>query len=358
MMPYFTEDFANPASAIGHFVGLDHVVTSAKQRIARSLNAESAEQIVITSGATEANNLAILGAARANPSRRHLIVSTIEHPSVLEVARYLESIGYRLSTVPVDKNGIVVAEELRKMLTPETLLVSIMLANNETGVVSPIRQLCHLVKNLDPTVLFHTDATQAVSKIPVDLANDLSEVDLLSLSAHKFHGPKGIGALFLRDMSLIQPTLFGGGQQNSLRSGTENPAGIIGMAQALVESCRRMANGNTVGQIRTYLEHSLTDCFPSAIILGAAVSRLPNTCYVCLPGINGGDLVDYMASQGIAISVGSACAHGAQTPSYVARAMGLDYVQAQQCVRISLSTETSLEEIALFLNKLKNFPSI
>lgn len=350
MMPFLTDRFSNPTSAMGQFAGIGRSVAAARQTVARAIGADDGEQLVITSGATEANNLALLGAARANPGRRHLVVSAVEHPSVLQVARHLESTGYALSVLPLNADGLVTPEALRQALRPDTLLVSVIFANNESGVIMPVRHLAALVKELDPAVIFHTDATQAAGKIAIDLAGELAAVDLLSFSAHKFHGPKGTGALFLRDCSLVSPIQFGGGQQAGLRSGTENPAGVVGMALALTAATQRLAT-SVVGQVRAKLEEGLLNCHPGSAILGTNSPRLQNTCFVHLPGIDGGDLVDFMAAHDIAISVGSACAHGARTPSAVALAMGLDHTAAQQCVRISLSFETSHEEIERFLRQ-------
>jgi cysteine desulfurase len=349
MRLYLGVRFANPASAIGEFEGIGRAIASAKSTVGKHLGLPDGNTLVITSGATEANNLAILGAARANPSRRHLAVSAVEHPSILEVARHLESTGYRLSILPVSAAGMVDANEVAKVVTSDTLLVSIMLANNETGVINPVKGLAERVKASDPDVLFHTDATQAVGRMPIDLTEELAGVDLLSLSAHKFHGPKGVGALFVRDRTRIAPILFGGGQQSGLRSGTENPASVVGMATALSHRGLSPAAFGRVRQLRDQLEIRLLKLAPTAFILGAGVPRLPNTSFLCLPGISGGDLVDHMAAEQIAISAGSACMHGAQSPSYVAMAMGLSHELAQACVRISLSIETTPAELEAFL---------
>jgi len=217
MRPFLTRDFANPASAIAQFCGLAKAVGVQKSILAKSLRADEATQFVITSGATESNNLALLGAARANPARRHVVISSIEHPSVMEVADSLRADGYRLDILPVSPNGVIQGSELVPVLCRDTLLVSVMLANNETGVIQPLRELANTVKKYDPGILVHTDATQAVGKIPVDLSDELADIDLLSLSAHKFHGPKGVGALFIRDADSLSPILYGGGQQNKLR---------------------------------------------------------------------------------------------------------------------------------------------
>lgn len=355
MMPFLTERFANPSSAIGQFAGLGRSVGEAKREIAQAISAESPEQIVVTSGATEANNLALLGAAQANPSRRHLIVSEIEHPSVLEVARYLESTGYHLTTLVVGSAGAVSPESVYAVLRADTLLVSVMFANNESGVISPIGSIADAIKRQDPSILVHTDATQAVGKIDVDLCDRLAAVDFLSFSAHKFHGPKGVGTLFVRDRETILPIQFGGGQQGGLRSGTEAPAAVVGMATALTAAVRRLDCAEGTSELRDRLERGVRRLVPRAQILGADSPRLPNTSLIHLPGMDGGELVDFMATNGIAISTGSACAHGAQAPSYVARSMGLDHAAAQQCVRISMSCETTSQDIEGFLSLLTDY---
>jgi cysteine desulfurase len=348
MRPYLTEKFANPASAIGQFLGLDRVIASQKSSIADVIGAESGDQIVITSGATESNNLAFLGAAKAKPTRRHIIVSAIEHPSVVEIAANLEKCGYRVSLVPVHRNGAIMVSRVRDLLREDTLLVSTMLANNETGVVQPIAALARLVKDFDSEVIVHTDATQGVGKIPVDLDGDLREVDLLSFSAHKFHGPKGVGALFIRDSGQVAPMMYGGSQQFGIRPGTENPGALVGMATALLAISRQAERFQEVASLRDTIENHLLAAVPGSFVLGREASRLPTTLNICFPGIDGDHLVDQAAALDIAISTGSACAHGAKKPSHVATAMGLSHEQARGCIRVSLSCETSAQETAEF----------
>lgn len=342
--PYLTVQFANPASAMGQFAGVSRDVAVAKSILAETLGAESGDQIVITSGATEANNLALLGAARANPRRRHLITSVIEHPSVLEVMAFMESTGYLVTRIPVAADGLVSPQDVQSALTADTLLVSIMLANNETGVIQPVGEIARLVKAYDTAILVHSDATQAVGKIPIDLRDDLSAIDLLSFSAHKFHGPKGVGALYVREADLIAPLFFGGGQQFGLRPGTENPASVIGMKAALVGLTSAHEPFISVSRLRDEIQRRILSLHVGAFALGVAPPRLPNTLSLCLPGIEGADLVDRLANLGIAISTGSACAHGANKPSHVVLAMGLSHAQADSCIRISLSIETTQHE--------------
>lgn len=348
MRPFLTERFANPASAIAQFGGITKTIESEKARLSKVLGADAGKQFVITSGATESNNLALFGTARADLQKRHIVISAIEHPSVMEVGERLRADGYRISTLPVSAEGIVNEEALANVLSRDTLLVSVMLANNETGVLQPVKALADAVKRHDSSILFHTDATQAVGKIPIDLSGDLADVDLLSLSAHKFHGPKGTGALFVRDSDMLAPMLHGGGQQNELRAGTENPAGVVGMVTALITLLGASPAMAAVGQMRTRLEAGILGLYPGAFVLGASVQRLPTTVNVCLPGIDAEEFVDQMAVKEIAISSGSACSYGAQKPSYVALAHGLSYEQAKSCIRLSLSIESTGNEIEIF----------
>ena len=352
MLPYLTQQFANPASAMAHVSGITRVLHTQKSALANALGAENGDQFIITSGATESNNLAVAGAARANREKRHVVVSAIEHPSVLETCEQLGAEGYRITHVPVDRQGVVDVDALANALSPETLLVSVMLANNETGVIQPVGRLAEAVKKHDPAILVHTDATQAVGKVPADLSGVLGDVDLLSLSAHKFHGPKGTGALFVRDSDMVTPLLHGGGQQRGLRAGTENPAALVGMVVALTDLLARSGGFAEVARRRSALESRMTALCPGSYVLGAGAERLPTTINICLPGTDAEDLVDRMAAAGIAISAGSACSYGARKPSYVALAHGLSYEHAKNCVRVSLSLESTDEEADRFLQVL------
>lgn len=350
MRSFLVSDYANPASAIGHFLGLDRAMLLEKKKIAAILKIDLPDQLCITSGATEANNLALLGAARREPERHHLIVSSVEHPSVLEVADHLGRAGYRITRLPVNGEGLVSLSSLQAELSPDTLLVSVMLANNETGVIQPLGSLANAVKQVDSTILFHTDATQAVGKISIDLEDELAAVDLLSFSAHKFHGPKGVGGLFVRDARILKPITFGGGQQIGLRPGTESPASLAAMSAALSSAVRQ--DYARVSRLRDLAERELIHRFPNARVLGQNAGRLPNTSKIYLPGYDGDELVDALAASGIAISTGSACAHGARKPSHVAMAMGLSFAEAQQCIRMSLAFDTTDEEIAAFVRAI------
>jgi cysteine desulfurase len=349
MGPFFTALYANPASAIAQFSGVPQIINREKSRLCVTLGIEDAEQLVITSGATESNNLALCGAARANPDRRHLIISAIEHPSIIEVAEALRKDGFRVSVLPSLCDGTIGLAELAELLSADTLLVSLMLANNETGVIQPLRDLSEVVKSYDPQILVHTDATQAVGKIPVRMDKEFLAVDLMSFSAHKFHGPKGTGGLFVRDSETVLPILHGGGQQNGIRSGTENPAGVVGMSAALATLSADESFPAHVQELRHRLETEILAAHLGAFVLGASAPRLPTTSNLCLPDINAEELVDHLATKGVAISAGSACSYGARRPSHVASALGLTYEQAKSCVRLSLSIHSTEQEVATFL---------
>lgn len=345
--------FANPGSAYGRELGLDRIITEAKTTIGTALGDANPARWLFTSGATESNNLALIGARRAAaPDRRQIVISAVEHPSVAETAAALGRDGCEIRVIPVDRNGIVDPADVVAELSPRTLLVSVMLANNETGVLQPLAQIAAAVKELSPDVLVHTDATQAIGKVPVDLAAALSAVDLLSFSAHKFHGPKGAGALYVRDPGRLAPILHGGGQQGGLRPGTESPALAVGVATALETVRERAVHYGIVAGLRDQLEAKVRDLVPGAFALGAAAPRLPTTSYLCLPGCDGAEIVARLADRDIAIAAGSTCGHGQHQPSSVALAMDFSPAEALSCIRVSLSLETTPGEISEFVTAL------
>jgi cysteine desulfurase len=352
MLSYWSEMYFNPASAAGEMAGADKPIRLAKTNLAATLGA-SPEEFFITSGATEANNWALQkGVKRAIKIRGKCcaVISAIEHPSVLETALQLreENREVRLDVIPVNNDGAVSLEKLNEILTPETDFVSIMLANNETGVIQPIREATKLAKVRNPRCIFHTDATQAVGKIEVDLDGNLNQIDLLSLSAHKFHGPKGIGALFIRAGLDLPPLLYGGSQQNGLHAGTENPPLAAGLAKALellggIEGIKN--RGQRIKELRDALETEIQARNPKIKFLGGKTPRLPNTSLLLLPDIEGEMVVHQLWAVGIMTSTGSACSSGSDTPSHVVTAMGVNYSEARNVLRVSLSALTTREEI-------------
>jgi cysteine desulfurase len=345
MLPYLRDCYFNASASTTVFTGADKPRHEAAAAMKRLLNAEEPDCFIFTSGATESNNWVFSSVGRSKRSGR-VIISAIEHASVSEPASGLASQGFEVVEVPVDNQGVVRIEELSEMLTEDTLLVSIMAANNETGVLEPIPTIGRLIRNRCPAALFHTDATQAIGKIPVDLQHDWNEVDLLSFSAHKFHGPKGIGGLYIRPGIEIEPMLRGGGQERGLRSGTINTPALAGLAAAAGDV--DLEAMEQVREQRDEFETRLIEAFPMTVIHSKSGLRLPNTCTFSLPGIIGEEIAQSMAAEGIIIGTGSACSAGAIHPPKTVLALGTPYDLAQGTLRISLSMQTE----SLFSDKL------
>lgn len=349
-MPYLTDLYLNPSSVAGKVHGADSAIPSAKRAIATLMgNVDLAPRFVLTSGASEANSW-VFDAATRVATPRHIVISAIEHPSVLAAARAAGDRGHRLDIVPVDQNGLVQVEALADLLMPETALVSIMLANNETGAIQPMERLTKMIRSRAPSAWIHSDMTQAVGKIPVDL-EALDEIDLVSLSAHKFHGPKGIGALFIREGLTLSPMIYGE-QEDGLRGGTLNAAPAAGLAVASAMAGHHLTEMERVTRLRDAFEERLVARLDGVTVNATAVSRLPNTSSITIEGVDANDLVDMLALRGVCIAMGSACSAGSDAPSHVLTAMGLSYAQTRNTVRVSLSYDTTDFEIELALGEL------
>lgn len=351
MQPYFSERFGNPASV--HRYGQEaHVaVEAARQEVASLLGARP-EEVVFTSGGTEANNMAILGVmlAQREQGRTHLMVSAVEHPSVLEPARFWSRrLGLELTVLPVDRYGRVDPEDVRRGLRPTTGLVSVMWANNEVGTLQPIKALARLCQ--EAGVPLHVDAVQAAGYVAIDLSR--VPVALLSLSGHKLYGPKGIGALVVRQGTPFAPLLHGGGQEHGWRSGTLNVPGIVGLAAALrlarQEQQARIAH---VRPLRDRLLQELPERIPDLLVTGHPTERLPNHASFVVPGVRAQTLLALLDAAGFACSSGSACKVGTPQPSHVLLAMGYDRDQALAGLRITLGRDNTVEEIEAFLDAL------
>lgn len=356
MLPYFSEAYFNPTSAAGAVHGVGEPLREALESIAKLIDC-CPEEIVLTSGATEANNWVLKSVARGvlrETGNCHIVVSAIEHPSVLEVASYLAKTesGVEVDLAPVTADGIVDLEAFRALLRPNTVLVSVMLANNETGVIQPVAEVAAIAKEISPACLIHTDATQAVGKIAVNMQTSLQDVDFLSLSAHKFHGPKGIGALYIRSGIGLEPLFHGGGQQGGKRSGTENPALAAGIAKA-AEIAATQLDDRRIAGLRDSLEASLCDL--GVTVLGGGTSRLPNTSLLMFEEIDAEMLIYQLLEAGFATSTGSACSSGSDTPSHVVLAMGIDYGFAGGALRISLCGENTRENVADLVEAMSGF---
>jgi cysteine desulfurase len=346
MIPYLTEDYFNPSSMYEPAQHTTRAIAAARKSLADGLGGVDPKEILFTSCATESNNTAIMGTARGNPNRRHIITTSVEHPAVLGVCKEMERSGYRVTFLAVDGNGNLDPGDFIRALSPDTLLVTIMHANNETGVIFPIEQLSRLTKETDASIVFHTDATQAVGKLPIDLMRELRYVDLLSLSGHKLHAPKGIGALFMRRGTRCRPYMIGGHQEDGRRAGTENVPYIIGLARALqlaLES--REQDMARITRLRDRLESVLGDAIPCVQVNGKRAPRLPNTLNISFHYIEGEGMLYQLSEFGICASSGSACTSGSLEPSHVLRAMKVPFTAVHGSVRFSLSRYNTAEEI-------------
>jgi cysteine desulfurase NifS len=351
MLPFLRQEWGNPSSI--HTLGSHarSAVEEARRRMAQVLNC-TARRIVFTGGGSEADTLAVHGAVRANRQRgAHLVTTAIEHPAVLNACRALAGEGFELTVLPVNGEGVLEPDTLEQALRPDTVLVSVMLANNETGAIQPVADLARIAR--DHGALFHTDAVQALGKLPLDV--EAMGVDLLSVSAHKVHGPKGIGALYVRKGVELRPVVFGGGQEQGLRSGTENVPGIAGFGKACELAQRRLDEGEMkrLEALRDRLEQGIRALIPEARRNGPEGCRLPNTLNLTLPGIRGESLVLFLDRKGICFSSGSACKSGHPEPSHALLAMGLTPEQAHCAVRFSLGWGNTAEDIDYVLECLE-----
>jgi len=347
MQPYFTTDYFNPSSMYEAARSAAHAIQTARETIARCLGGFDPDQLLFTGSATESNNSALFGCVQANPQRRHLITTAVEHPSVLEIGKELARRGLEVTFIPVDHNGEVSIDAYVKALRSDTLMVSVMMANNETGVCYPVGDLARIAKETDPQILVHTDATQAIGKLEVDLQNDLRQIDLLAFSGHKIHAPKGVGALFVRRGTRWRPFILGGHQELGRRAGTENVPYIVGLAKACELAIAGLAEEQTrVRDMRDRLQQALIERIPAIEVNGKdAAVRLPNTLNLAIHGIEGEAILFELSSQGICASSGSACTSGTLDPSHVLKAMAVPFSAIHGSLRISLSRYNNDAEI-------------
>jgi cysteine desulfurase len=343
MRPYLTAEYGNPSSI--HQMG-QHArmaVDRARERVAEAIGAHRME-IVFTSGGTESDNAAIRGAVFAVQDRgRHIVTTSIEHEAVIETCRSLAARhGFEVTFLEPGPDGRVTVESFERAIRPDTTLVSVMYANNEIGAIQPIAELGRLCRVRGIT--FHVDAVQAVGALPVDVDRD--QIDLMSLSGHKFYGPKGVGALYVRRKTPWSPQQMGGGQERQRRSGTENVAGIVGLAEALERSVEKLDEAPVrLCEMREYVFDTLTRALPTTVVNGCRTNRLPNNVNVSFPGVTGESLVMALDGEGVMISSGSACSSGSTEPSHVLRAIGSPPDVARCGVRLTLGRENSWDEI-------------
>jgi cysteine desulfurase len=346
MMPYLTGEYFNPSSMYEAARGPADAITEARKKIAKLLGHAKAPEILFTSCATESNNTAVFGTIAANSERRHIITTAVEHPAIYEVGKDLERRGYEVDFVPVDDQGRIDMTEFVRALRPDTLLVSVMHANNETGVIFPVEELSRITKETDPSIVFHTDATQSVGKLAIDLRDSFTHVDLLSFSGHKLHAPKGIGALFIRRGTPCRPYMLGGHQEDGRRAGTENVAFIVGLARALeVAMERRDEDVPRITAMRDRLQKELVARIPYLEVNGGEASRLDNTLNVACHFIEGEGILYQLSEHGICASSGSACTSGSLEPSHVLRAMKVPFTAVHGSVRFSLSRYNTEQEV-------------
>ncbi len=349
MLPYLAHHYGNPSSIHGPGRMAAEAVGMARTKVARALNARPREMI-FTSGGTESDNLAIRGVAEANRSHGgHIITSCIEHHAVLSTCHHLEGAGFNVTYLPVDEEGLVSPDSVREAMTPQTILVSVMAANSEIGTVQPIREIGAIAHS--GGALFHTDAVQAMLKIPIDVERD--NIDLLSVSAHKFHGPKGVGALFVRKGVKVSPIIFGGGQEFGLRPSTENVAGIVGMGAAVEIGLSSMNQDITgMSKLRDRIIDGVMSSVSGAHLSGSREFRLCNNVHLRFDGVDGKDLVIMLDRKGIAVSTGTACSSGSVAPSHVVASLGVDPQGCRSSLRITLSRNNSNDEVGHLLDIL------
>lgn len=348
MLPYMKERYGNPSSI--HKLGREanNALQLARKRISKLINAK--DHIIFTSGATEANNLALKGFVNSVKNKgTHIITSSVEHEAILEPCKELERNGFDVTYLPVDSHGMIDLDALENAITEKTILISIMFANNEVGTIQPVREIAEIAHRHD--IVFHTDAVQAVGKVPVDV--QALGIDMVTLSAHKMYGPKGVGALCIDDNLKIEPILHGGGQEDQIRSGTQNVAGIVGMGKAAEMAMQHMDTyDNHVRNLRDRLIDSTLSKIKYSKLNGHPTQRLPNNAHFTFLGVNGEDLIIKLDENGIEASTGSACSVQKQKASHVLKAMGFNHEEITGSLRLTLGVQNTIDEIELTVSKL------
>jgi len=343
MKPYFMKDYGNPSSSHSAGAAAREALAAAREQVAQLVGAEKPKEIVFTSGGTESNNLAIKGAALRNREKgKHIVISAIEHISVINICKYLQKQGFKVTSVPVDEEGIVDLDKLVESLTDETVLISVIYANGEIGTIQPIAEIGKIAK--ERGILFHVDAVAAAGKVPINVKEE--NIDLLSVSSNDMYGPKGVGALYVRSGAKIQPILQGGGQENGLRSGTENIPGIVGMGKAAELARQEMeAEAKRLTRLRDRLVKGVLDNIEYSFLNGHPTRRLPNNANLRFSYIEGESLILGLDLYGIQVSSGSACTSKTLEPSHVLLALGLAHEEAHGSLVFTLGKQNSEEDI-------------
>lgn len=352
MIPFFTIEYANPGSIHDFGINSMDAIQKARQQVADALGASTSREIIFTSSGTEANNLAILGTAKKRKNEgRHIITSTIEHPSVLEVCRHLEKEGFQITYLPVDSYGRINPEDVKKALNDDTILVSIMAANNEVGTIQPIQEISQIVKS-SSKALIHTDAVQYFGKVPFSV--EKLGVDLLSIGSHKIYGPKGAGALYIRKGVRIEPIMYGGGQERGLRPSTLNTPAIVGFGLAAQLAKQEVEEEyNRLSQLRNYAIKRINDEIGDVDLNGHPTERLPGNINLSFHRVEGQAILLELNRQKIYISSGSACSAGKHAASHVLMAMGKSEEVAYQSLRITFGKDTTKQDVDHLITELK-----
>lgn len=349
MMPYFGKVFGNPSSVHEYGRVAKKAQEEARGKIAAAINAARENEIYFTSGGTEADNMAIMGAASASKKGKHIITSSIEHHAVLHTCQYMEKTGYEVTYLPVDQYGLVNIEDLKAAIRPDTCLITIMFANNEIGTIQPVAEIGRIAR--ENNIVFHTDAVQAAGHEPIDVQS--MNIDMLSMSAHKFYGPKGIGALYVRKGVRFDNLMFGGAQERNKRPGTDNVPGIVGMAKALEIACEHMEENNLrLLEMRNKLKDGIMNSIPDVRLNGHELKRLSNNLNFSFSYIEGEALLLSLDLRGIAGSSGSACTSGSLDPSHVLLAIGLKHETAHGSLRLTIGDATTDDDINYVLKEL------
>jgi cysteine desulfurase len=350
MKPYLADFYGNPSSAHTFGRNLRKIIEDSREQMADLTGANSARGIVFTAGGTESDNWAIFGALEANPNKKHIVTTRVEHEAVRKVGEKLEKSGYQITWLDVDAQGFLDLEQLKQSLRPDTAIVSVMLANNETGILFPVKEIAEIVKE-NSNAIFHSDGVNAVGKVPIDLKN--TEIDLFSISGHKFHAPKGIGALYVREGLNLPPFLIGGGQENSRRAGTEAVHQIVGIGKA-AELVKDFSALEKVLNLRHKLENQILQNIPNATLNGTNDDnfRLPNTSSISFENTNGESILAKLNNLDVCVSTGSACNSENHTASPVLQALEIPYTRAMGAIRFSLGRYNTESEVDFVLENL------
>jgi cysteine desulfurase len=348
MLPYFSDLYGNPSSMHSFGGQVAHQIREAREQLAALIGALP-DEVIFTSCGTESDNAAIRSALATRPDKKHIVTSRVEHPAIRALCAHLATQGYRVTELPVDKNGLLDLENLEKSMTPDTAVVSLMWGNNETGVIFPVAEAAQMAH--ERGILFHTDAVQTTGKIPITMKKNV--IDMLSISGHKLHAPKGIGILYIRRGTKFSPFLIGGHQERERRGGTENTPSIIGLGKACELAAKNMEKENTyVKRLRDKLEKQILTKIPQSRVNGDTTNRLPNTTNISFEYVEGEAILLLMNEHEICASSGSACTSGSLQPSHVLRAMGVPFTMAHGSIRFSLSIYNTEKEIDFVIDKM------